>query len=208
MQPHQEKTCFFHKRAYGSKIASGFKSIILHSFLLQSNIQYANELFSQLIPLITHLFLFYPNSYLLTRPPSSFPEGHASSRTLSQHPDVNCSSFEIKFAVQVITISQMKYALQKKKNQERIFCCIWKFLYSASSVLTGQQKGTNHYYNPKGFFSRVKPSTLSQHPNNPDFLEQNCPTSNSIFWSFFTLNWGFLMAPWSCQVRQIHTYIP
>ena len=74
MQPHQEKTCSFHKRAYGSKIASGFKSIILHSFLLQSNIQYANELFSQLIPLITHLFLFCPNCYLLTRPPSSFPE--------------------------------------------------------------------------------------------------------------------------------------
>ena len=86
-----------------------------------------NELFSQLIPLITHLFLFCPNSYLLTRPPSSFPEGHASSRTLSQHPDVNCSSFEIKFAVQVITISQMKYALQKKKIRKESFAVSGNF---------------------------------------------------------------------------------
>lgn len=62
MHPHQEKTCSFHKRGYGSKIASRFKPIILHSILLESNIQYANELFSQLIPLITHLFLFWPNS--------------------------------------------------------------------------------------------------------------------------------------------------
>ena len=69
MHQHQEKTCSFHKRPYGSKIASGFKSIILHSFLLETNIQYANELFSQLIPLITHLFLLCPNSYL-TRPPT------------------------------------------------------------------------------------------------------------------------------------------
>lgn len=127
MQPHQEKTCSFHKRAYGSKIASGFKSIILHSFLLQSNIQYANELFSQLIPLITHLFLFCPNCYLLTRPPSSFPEGAAASKTLSLQPDGNCSIFEIKFAVQIITINQMKYALQKKKIRKENFAVSGNF---------------------------------------------------------------------------------
>lgn len=117
MHQHQEKTCSFHKRAYGSKIASGFKSIILHSFLLETNIQYANELFSQLIPLITHLFLFCPNSYL-TRPPTvpSQREMILLKHQLSQQPDVTCSIFEIEFAVQIININQMKYALQKKKK--------------------------------------------------------------------------------------------
>lgn len=55
-----EVTCHLHKRGYGSKTASRSKSINAHPFLSESNIQYANELFSQLIPLITQPVLVLP----------------------------------------------------------------------------------------------------------------------------------------------------
>lgn len=63
------------KRLTALRLPLGPNPIFSHPFLLKSNSQHANELFSQLIPLMSYLLLFCQNRNPFTIY-SSNPSGH------------------------------------------------------------------------------------------------------------------------------------
>lgn len=110
------------------------KSIISHPFLLESNTQYANELFSRLVPLINYLFLLCQNSYPLiiysSDPPGHklyLPRGMFFPKTL-----VNLGQSDAPCSIFPDLVDSTKYQYQPSSK-----LCLKKIIRGESPALSG-----------------------------------------------------------------------